>query len=678
MDKTVLRRLTGDVKKRRFAVIDLEARKWVNPYAVGFYDGSSYFDFITDDDSCVADTLVHILQPAYTGFWIYAHNGGNYDFLFMVKALLHNKKLNTKYLVELTPIGSCIVRMDVSERLVGKHEVGCSIPGCKGCVAKTDKSTGVRLKWTFVDSARLMPMQLKDIGEIFGITKKVELQMSYDDLAKYENRDIMRHYLKTDCVSLFEGLTQMQDKVNRLGGQIGITLPASSLDLFRRKFLKDDIATNRHWKACPEYGVAETAGQEVKCQGCMHDFIRAGYFGGRTEIYRMKFAPYDVNAGDEWADRIDHIDRALMYDFNSHYPNCMLAAMPTGEAIELEGLDQQAVINNSIRFTGLVDCDVHVPDTCYLPPLPVRHDGKLIFPTGNLRGVWDAAELALLPLVGGRILTTRKSLWFETSSVFVRFVRALYQYRNKKLPGWNKAMDRIAKDFLNSLYGKFGMREQRQQILVHPDSPSGMKCVDLDSDVWTNDVRVSPSYIVPQLSVHVTALARVGLWKKLMNVLEKGGRIYYVDTDSVVCSGVTLETSGDLGDLKQEAVIKRAEFVLPKLYLIETEEENSKKKREKHLRIKAKGMGPGIRLGDAGDDELDKQLSEKEFMDLVTKGVPIERHRLTKMREGLNGYAKKAFDFPKVMRSTKELRTEYDKRTVLDDYDTRPLNLQHF
>ena len=33
------------------------------------------------------------------------------------------------------------------------------------------------------------------------------------------------------------------------------------------------------------------------------------------------------------------------------------------------------------------------------------------------------------------------------------------------------------------------------------------------------------------------------------------------------------------------------------------------------------------------DDELDKQLSEKEFMDLVLKGVPIDRHRLTKLRE---------------------------------------------
>jgi hypothetical protein len=522
-------------------------------------------------------------------------------------------------------------------------------------------------------------LPLKEIGEIFGITKKVELQMSYDDLAKYENRDIMRHYLRTDCGSLLEALELMQNRINGLGGQIGITLPATSLDLFRRKFLKDDIATNRHWKACPQFGQEEPKGKDSEsCKGCLHEFIRQGYFGGRTEIYRMKFAPYDATVGDEWAERIDHIDHALMYDFNSHYPNCMLAAMPTGEAIELEGLDQSAIINNSKRFTGLVDCDVYIPEDCYLPPLPVRHQGKLVFPTGHLRGTWDAAELALVPLVGGKILTSRKSLWFETSSVFVRFVRGMYKYRDKKAPGYTKAMDKIGKDLSNSLYGKFGMKELRQRIVVGPDSPQGLKCIDLEGDVWSDEVYVSPSYIVPQLSVHITALARVGLWRKLMNVLDKGGRIYYVDTDSVVCSGVTLETSGDLGDLKQEAVIRRAEFVLPKLYLIETDEVNKKKKREQHLKIKAKGMGPGIRLGDAGDDELDKQLSEKEFMDLVEKGIPIERHRLTKLREGLNGYAKKSFDFPKVVRSTKALKSEYDKRTVLKDFDTRPLNIQHF
>ncbi len=629
MDKTVLRRLTGEVKQRQIATLDLEAREWVLPYAVGFYDGKNYIDFVNDNGACVADSLIHILVPDYSAFWIYAHNGGNYDFLFLVRAMLSDPRLKSKYLTELTPIGSCIVRMDITERDPKIHLVDCENLRCRGCgVARDTKET--KLKWTFVDSARLMPLPLKDLGETFGITQKVELQMSYDDLAKPENRGHMRHYLRVDCVSLHEAVSKMQEKINGLGGQLGITLPATALDLFRRKFQKDDVSTNRHWKTCPEYGVVQKKGVEVTCKGCMHDFIRQSYFGGRSEIFRMKFSPYDEKPSDEeFSERVDHIDHAFMYDFNSHYPNMMLAAMPTGEAIELEGLDEQAIYNNAKQFTGIVDCDVDVPDGCYLPPLPVRHAGKLVFPTGRLRGVWDASEIALLPLVGGRVITSRRSLWFENSPIFVRIVRALYRFRDKKLAGWTKGMDWIAKILLNSLYGKFGMKEMRSRILVNPDSPQGMKCIDLESDVWGEEVYVSPSYIVPQLSVHVTALARVGLWKMLDAVIKKGGRIYYTDTDSIVCSGVELPTGGDLGALKQEAIIRRAEFVLPKLYLVETD-------------------------------------------------VPIDRHRLTKLREGLNDYAKKVFEFPRVIASPKALKTEYDKRIVLPDYDTRPLRLEQY
>jgi hypothetical protein len=183
---------------------------------------------------------------------------------------------------------------------------------------------------------------------------------------------------------------------------------------------------------------------------------------------------------------------------------------------------------------------------------------------------------------------------------------------------------------------------------------------------------------VPQLSVHVTALARARLWLALKDAIDRGGKIYYCDTDSIVCSGVTLPTGNELGQLTlEDAAIKRAEFVLPKLYLIESELINKKKSRESHLKVKAKGMGPGVRVGDAaqGDDELDGQLSEKEFIDLVFNHRPVMRHRLTKLRESLRDYARKSLVFPRVIANPKQIQSEYDKRLVLDDYDTTPIVL---
>jgi hypothetical protein len=405
---------------------------------------------------------------------------------------------------------------------------------------------------------------------------------------------------------------------------------------------------------------------------------------------------------------------ARLYDINSHYPACMLEPMPTGEAIECDGLEEMHIYSNAKRMTGIVECDVFIPEDCYLPPLPVvaRVDshgriqtgskakaaaGKLIFPTGNLTGTWDTAELCLLKKVGGKILRTRKSVWFNNTPVFGPFIRAMYKFRDKRSPTWTAGMDFIAKILMNSAYGKFAMREDRKKVLFSPPTSllmkdwreSGLTLIDEAADIWSQQVTVSPSYIVPQLSVHVTALARSRLWEILSDLVKKGGRIYYTDTDSVVVWGVDLPSSADLGGLKLEDEVLRGEFVLPKLYLLETVKPNKKKRRQEYIKVKAKGMGPGIRVAgkvksfinddEAGDllltgDSEDRagQLSEKEFMDLVKRGVPVERHRLTKLNEGLAEMVKKAGTFPRIKSSTKQLQSKYDKRIILDDLNTVP------
>ncbi|MGK2953689.1 MAG: DNA polymerase [Thiobacillus sp.] len=736
----LLCRLRGSIKGRRFATIDIEARQWVNAYAVGFYDGKEYVDFI-GEGTCIKDAIDHVLQPKYAGLWIYAHNGGNYDFLFFLRRLLE-KDMQRRFRVEVTPVGSTVICIEVHERESGEHIPGCDTPSCPGCVTRTSGKAHVELKWTFVDSVRLMPLPLDDLGETFGIGRKVTLSMSYDDLARVENRKLMRDYLRKDCVLLYEAVARMHKVINGLGGQVGITLPATSLDLWRRKYLHEDIYTNRHFRECAEYGKEYEKGKSPKggCRNCLHKFIRKSYFGGRSEIFRMSFVSKEwmeaaarelANAKTTRARKLELRDQlkavegvevlpgtAKLYDINSHYPACMLEPMPTGEAIEVDGMEEKHVYSNAKRMTGIVECDVYIPEDCYLPPLPVvarfgkdgriRTDdkatsiaGKLIFPTGHLTGTWDTAELCLLKRVGGKILRTRKSVWFHNSQIFNSFIRAMYKFRDKRSPTWTKGMDFIAKIIMNSAYGKFAMREDRKKVLFSPPTSllkqdwreSGLTLVDDAADIWTQQVKVSPSYIVPQLSGHVTALARARLWEILDGLVKKGGRIYYTDTDSVVVWGVDLPSSADLGALKLEDEVLRGEFVLPKLYLLETVKPSTRKKTQQHIKVKAKGMGPGIRVDGkpktfldddeaeasyiAGDSE-DRagQLSEKEFMDLVKRGVPIERNRLTKLNEGLAEMVRKAGTFPRIKSSTKQLQSRYDKRIVLDDLDTRARTLK--
>lgn len=621
-----LQRIKGPLKQVRFAVVDIESREWVHPYAVGFYDGVDYKQFTSySDDSCIRQFLNWVLRPKYEGFRIYAHNGGNFDFLFLLRQLLEHYPDRH---VEVTPIQSCMFRVSVEDR-------------------KRDKKSP--RKWTFLDSARLFPLKLNEVGATFGLGHKVETGMSYDVLALPVNHALMSRYLRVDCELLWKSVQKFQSTLNELGGQLQATLPGCAMDLFRRRYLQDDVYVNRHFSDCAD----------SNCKGCLHDFVRGAYFGGRTEIYRM--------AGTN----------LRLYDVNSHYPHCMLSPMPVGAAIVTEN-DTPDFIEAYIagNHIGIVDCDVEIPVDCYLPPLPVRHGGKLIFPTGRLSGKWDTCELALLPLVGGRIVAVRKAVWFQAEPIFSGYVTRLYKYRDKTSPQWNKGLDFIAKILLNSLYGKFGMNEHRHVIRVRPDSPAGMTALDLESDVWTQPVFVSPKYVIPQISCHVTALARSRLWRLMWDVVQAGGKIYYCDTDSIVTDS-EMPTGGNLGQLKLEHNIRRAEFVLPKLYLVETDGQNKSKVSEQNLKIKSKGISPGLRIG-LGADEHGGQLSEQEFENLVRHGLTIPRERIAKFKESLREYAQNALTFPRIIASGKHMASQYDKRVVLPDLDTRPLNLKNF
>lgn len=682
----ILKRLRGQPKKRKFATFDIESLGLDKPYAIGFYDGTTYQDWTdyTYSGRCIDLFFRYALTPQYAGYWLYAHNGGNFDFVFLVRRLLE-PEFRDRYIVDMVPVGSTFVTIKVTEFQPGEHrKKDCKIKygqSCRGCAPKLYRPEGrdrgtKRLEWSFLDSARLFPVTLKKLAATFGVkTQKMAVDMSYWDLAQPENEKIARRYMKDDHLALYQCVDRMQREMNGIGGQLQVTLPSTSLDLFRRAYQRDDIHINRHYQECDEFNKdpdIESVRLE-RCSGCMHAFAREAYFGGRTELYRMGFPK-----GGYKDDKGRRVTTAKLFDFNSHYPGVMRAPMPTGPAMVLENLTEEQVWENAedeTKRVGIVDCDVEIPTDCYLPPLPVERNGKLIFPAGQLRGKWDTSELKLLREIGGRIIRTRKSVWYTTSNLFGRFIERMYRFRQKDSPDWNEAMDFIAKIAMNSLYGKFAMREKRQKIVINPPSIEGLIPMVFDANVWIENTFVSPRYVIPQLSVHITALARAGLWRIAMDVLKAGGRIYYVDTDSLICSGVDLGSSTELGGLKLEDDILEAKFILPKLYLIVTKAEQKKKKREKNLKIRAKGVQGGFRALTVGqEDELDGQLSEKEFY-AFTSGEPIERKRFAKLKESLRAYQREALEFPRTIDAPKTMQSEYDKRIILSDYDTKPLVL---
>jgi hypothetical protein len=527
--KDYLQPLSGARKRRKFLVFDIESKDgggqragFTRPFMVGVYDGSEYFEFrdrtkgghpyerYFNEGGCVAQAMLCMLRRRYAGRFIYAHNAGNFDFLHLLPWLMGpGERLGYRF--RLIPVASSIQLLDVWHV---RHK----------CV------------WRFVDSYKLMPSALDKLAKTFGLGGKVK-----QDLNLHEDDPSWSVYLKADCTKLYGVLEKFHYYiVEVLGGEVGITAPATSMKLYRRRFLKGSIARS-----------VET-----------HAFIRESYCGGRCE------------------DFIEHGTNLFYFDYNSSYPFSMLESMPAGPGVWWRGKPPKRLREGNI---GFVRCNVHVPETLNIPPLPVRGkkedglpEGKLVFPVGKLHGVWEYSELQMAEEVGCRIEEWFESVWYPARPLFVEFVLELYKYRDKSRPGFDEALAEVVKRMLNALYGKFGQKTLRKKIyrFDDPKRPEHAKPAapnDPECPIWYAEEESDAVYIIPQISARITSLSRQLLYRGMRAAEAKGGHVYYTDTDSLV-TDVELGTSTELGALKDEfpgySGRIRGWFIGPKLYLL--------------------------------------------------------------------------------------------------------------
>lgn len=626
--------LEGKPRRAKFATIDLESKDgdsqragFTRPFLAGFYDGEVYKGF-TDtnpggdpmtrhfrEGGCV-DRLMHAcLSSKRHGTTYYCHNGGGFDFLFVLPWLMRNAE-RKGLTFELIPVGnSRLLSIHVKPR--GSQKWG---------------------GWKFVDSLRTLPMGLDKAGTAFEVGgKNMGVLVCRDgspfSLEAPEDEPAWIPYNERDCVLLFDVLERAHDIVEQeFGGEMGLTAPATAMKTFRRSFLKGAIQRDTS----------------------THAFVRLGYFGGRTEwlIPEGRFLSY--------------------YDVNSSYPHAMTMAMPVGDA-KVWG-DSEPPREYLEKRIGFCRVTVDVPDDIELPPLPVRADGayfpkdsgldgKLLFPTGKLRGVWEWDELKNAVAHGCRILEWHESVWYEAGPLLAEYVEVLYRYRDKGhcfrchgvigsdyhckpcgQSGYLQGLDAWAKLLLNSLYGKFGQRAERMTYHHRgdPNLPEGsmpLLSEDPNCPIWVAQTEVDSPFIMPQIAARVTAIGRVTLYKAAMRAMRamvrecwtcrsrvtfqgqktgkgwvlgdrlggsgshgdehalltgktidrqclscpcggaietRNGRVYYMDTDSIV-TDVNLPSSKALGALKDEVPrysgFMHGRFYASKMYALSVEPE---------------------------------------------------------------------------------------------------------
>lgn len=547
-DRSLFTPLYGKVKRSKFATWDLESKDgptqrkgFTRIFMAGLYDGVRYYPFFDQSadpgvdwkyrsflpGGCVDRFMRTALQDCYRGYSFYAHNGGSFDFLHILPWLVRMKR-ERDLQVSLVPLGSSgLLAIDVW-RTAHKWQ-----------------------RWRFVDSVRLLPMTLDVAARSFGVGKKYE-NAGGAILDRYGNPFSLDcpeddpgwvPYNESDCRLLYETLERVHDLVEfHFGGEIGLTAPSTAIKTFRRSFLKKPI----------ERDVGT------------HEFVRRGYFGGRTEgFFAEGHFLHDA-------------------DVNSSYPKQMTLDMPAGGAVTWpKGEPPDYYKRCRVGFCEVI---VEVPDDIALPPLPVRADGrffpegsgvegKLIFPTGLLEGVWEWGELDNAIAHGCRVREWKQSIWYEAKPILREFVETLYKYRNQAkcftcggalssdfycaqcmAPGYDAGLDAFAKLIANSTYGKFAQNPKRFKFywISDPEMPDGCSPIvenDPDCQVWIKEEYGDAPFIMPQISARITAQARVLLYKFAMEAKRRVIRQCLRCHSKITCAGDRKDSGWSLGEI---------------------------------------------------------------------------------------------------------------------------------
>lgn len=361
----------------------------------------------------------------------------------------------------------------------------------------------------FLDTMNLCPMSLKKIGDSLGLKK---LNMKKDDLEKYCRRDVQ---------ILDKFLIEYFRITDELGIKCGYTLGMNGLKYFRKLNPELELRQNKY-----------------------NDIVRLAYYGGRVEIFRHG--------------RIKGI--IVENDINSLYPSVMVGInLPDWNNIKF------TKNKNKLNYEGVSYC--HVQSNLKVPLLPYRMRGEvLIFPNGTFWGTWTHVELREFLKAGGKVLKFVWTVYSNStiSDIFNSYVKKLYDMRIKTDKPYKKM---IFKLMLNSLYGKFGYRGEREELVKYNEK-TGIKP---DENIILGKKRmyvlskriIKTGYQNPMIASYITARARIVLWKLLV---KHENSLIYCDTDSLYTTEKIVKKTDKLGELSERNIYNGGEFVLPKLY----------------------------------------------------------------------------------------------------------------
>lgn len=405
-------------------------------------------------------------------------------------------------------------------------------------LAKTGKipsRSGYSYPITFIDSGNHLKTSVANLGKIIGHPKMEAPECLGDQPKSKKEWEYMKAYNIQDSMVTFRFMKFLQNHYNVLGCKLKSTISATTLDLFRRKYL------GMKWEA-------ET---RERIQFCYQ-----AYYGGRTEAFKRGI----FNS--------DNYGQVKAYDVNSLYPYCLKNfkyPVPKGQYFR-----EKITTDDVDSFEGVGYFTIKAPEDLLIPVLPVKTD-KLRFPVGEFSGYYDFNSIRLALRNGYEIQDTGRGLIYE--NVFRPFkdmIKDLYKLRLQFKSEKNQA-EVVVKLLMNSFYGKLGYKYYDKEFLGDGDAVGNApKSCDIyptcDPKIFrirtTEESRIPP-YVFPIYPLYVTSFARSTMFRHFQKVGMK--RVIYSDTDCIFTTR-TIPTSSDLGDMKLEEKFKELVIIKPKFY----------------------------------------------------------------------------------------------------------------
>ena len=344
-------------------------------------------------------------------------------------------------------------------------------------------------------SYKLFPKSIKDIGEMVGIEKLNETH-DYNEIKHYNSiEELTEEEVKyiTNDVRIMVALIKYLQSV----GIKGITMSSSAYkNWLQDKYMlaKNDMHKN------PDEEIVE--------------IVRKSYRGGITKV-NPKYAGIEFND-------------VISFDVNSLYPSVMYDnPMPIGDGKIYKTIEE-----------GKKDCRHLFILVVFVQYGKVRQ-GKHAF-IGNTSGfsynrsysyddelqnkmlyLWQD-EFELFKLVYDAEYTIIKVVgWKKANNVFKDYIDRWYEVKKNAK---NETERSLAKLMLNSLYGKFGMNDNR--VTKVP--------IAIGDTIIYKTIENNTTYYYKEVASYITSKARC----KLASFMNKcGDNFLYCDTDSVYYIG---------------------------------------------------------------------------------------------------------------------------------------------